>query len=91
MGTFKGIRNEKGRKKGSVNKTTALSRQIFNDILSENIHTIQNDLDSLKPLDRLKIILELSQFCVPKLRSVEMSDLTNQFKPIVINLTDHEN
>jgi hypothetical protein len=90
MGTFKGTINRKGRTKGSANKTTALSRKLFNDILEQNINTIQDDIDTLQPLERLKVLLHLAEFCIPKLKAMELDVQGSDFKPIVINFTDDE-
>lgn len=60
-----------GRAKGTPNKTTAELRERFTSILESNIETIQNDLNSLEPKDRIKTLLEISKFVIPTLKAVE--------------------
>lgn len=74
-----------GRKPGSKNKTTEELRSIFSDLLENNIDTIQKDLDSLEPEERLKILLSLSKFVIPQLKATEIST-ANDTPPIIINL-----
>lgn len=76
-----------GRTKGVVNKTTAEIREHFQNLVSDNLEQLANDLKSLEPLQRLKIIIELSKFVVPTLKATELTtDKENGFNPIVINL-----
>lgn len=60
-----------GRTKGTPNKATAELRERFTSLLESNFDTIQNDLDSLEPKDRIKTILEISKFVIPTLKSVD--------------------
>jgi hypothetical protein len=71
-----------GRSKGSENKVTSDVRQAYADLLNNNLDKLQNDLDSLKPYQRLQVILKLSEFVVPRLQNVE-ADL-NQAREIII-------
>ena len=65
-----------GRKKGTVNKATATIRDKFKEIIEKNLEQIEEDLVMLKPIERLKILAELSKFCVPTLKSVDYTDQT---------------
>ncbi len=76
-----------GRKTGSKNKTTEELRNIFTDLLQNNIKTIQKDLDSLDPEERLKILLSLSKFVIPTLKATELTRGEDQ-PPIVISFVD---
>ena len=76
-----------GRTAGAVNKTTAEIRKHFQNLVSDNLEQLNEDLKSLEPLQRLKMIIEISKFVVPTLKATELTtDKENGFSPIVINL-----
>jgi hypothetical protein len=77
-----------GRTAGAVNKTTAEIREHYQKLVSNNLEQLDNDLKSLEPLQRLKMIIELSKFVVPTLKATELNTTgtENGFNPIVINL-----
>ena len=68
---FRGTPNTSGRPKGSANKATSKVRVAFTQLVENNIEKMQKDLDSLEPKDRLKLILDLASFIIPKLKNVE--------------------
>ena len=89
MGNFKGVRNVNGRPKGAVNLITAEIREHFQNLVSDNLEQLDSDLKSLEPLQRLKIIIELSKFVVPTLRATELTTgEENGFNPITINFIE---
>ena len=61
-----------GRKAGSLNRATKDIRDAFSLLIQNNIDTLQKDLDSLEPKERVKLLLDMAQFVVPKLRSVDL-------------------
>ncbi len=61
-----------GRTHGAVGKVTTKIKEAFSELLENNLERLQDDLDSLEPKDRLKIILELASYTTPKLKAVEM-------------------
>lgn len=73
-----------GRKPGSKNKTTEEIRESFQELLENNLSKLQEDLDKLEPEERLKIILALSKFVLPTLKTTELKG--NPQQPIIINL-----
>lgn len=75
-----------GRVKGQPNKTTAEIREKFQELISKNLDQFDEDLKSIEPLQRLKIIIELSKFVVPTLKATELTTTENEFKPVIINL-----
>ena len=82
---FEQNNNLGGRKAGSVNKISQEIRTIFNKLVSDNIDSLQTDIDRLKPLERLKIILELAKFILPTLKAIEVTEENNRsFQPIEI-------
>lgn len=66
--------NPNGRPAGSPNKITAEIRNAFQLLVSNNIDTLQADLDSMKPTERVKAMLELMKFVLPTLRAVEITE-----------------
>ena len=69
-GTFG--KNNSGRPKGSVNKSSNEIRETFQLLLVNNIEKIQEDLNELEPKDRIKLLLDLSNYILPKLRSIDL-------------------
>jgi len=61
-----------GRKAGSLNRATKDIRDAFTLLIENNIDTLQKDLDSLEPKERVKLLLDMAQFVVPKLRNVDL-------------------
>lgn len=61
-----------GKAKGTPNKVTAHIREAFTNLLTNNLDKIEEDLKAIKePEKRVKLFLELAQFCSPKLRSID--------------------
>jgi hypothetical protein len=83
--SFKGIR-QNGRAPGVPNKLTAIARESFNELLNGNLERIQADLDKCRPEIRIRLILELAQFCLPKLKSIELNDISDKerIQPLII-------
>ena len=82
----KGIKTG-GRTKGAVNKTTTEIREHYQKLVSDNLEQLDKDLKSLEPLQRLRMVIELSKFVVPTLRATELNTgAENGLKPLVINL-----
>ena len=72
MTGFRGTQNKSGRPKGVQNKDTAQIRTSFQLLIENNLEQLENDLKELKPFERIKMILELSKFVVPHLKSMEL-------------------
>lgn len=67
-----------GRQKGTENKITSDIRDKFNQLLNDNLDTLDNDLKALEPKDRINAILQLSKFVIPQLKATEI----NQVNPV---------
>src|ERR1035437_362931 len=65
--------NERGRPKGSTNKTTRLLREIISDFLDKNFEKIEQDFDKLSPKERVKAYCDLLQYGLPKLQATSLS------------------
>jgi len=74
-----------GRKAGVKNKDLTDVRAKFQLLIDNNIDALQSDLDCLKPLDRIKAIIELSKFCLPTLKAIDSIDTNDKERePVVI-------
>jgi len=92
MSEFKGTINRSGRPKGAQSKVTIETRKAFNELIDGNIGQIQEDLQKLKPYERIKVLLDMARFVIPTLKAVELDNQTQteRFKPIIINFTHNE-
>ena len=46
-------------------------RERFQSILNENLEQLTKDLQTLEPKDRIKVLLDISRFVLPTLKSVD--------------------
>ena len=67
-----------GRTAGTVNKTTTEIREHFQNLVSDSLVQLKEDLNSLEPLQRLKMIMELSKFIVPTLKATELTETNDK-------------
>lgn len=84
MSGFKGIQNTEGRTPGTPNKVTAKVRESFATLLENNLDRFQEDLNALKPSERLSVILHVAKFVIPILKAVEVTDNGERERPQVI-------
>ena len=77
-------------REGVPNKSTNEVRRAFQLLVENNLPKMQNDLDSLEPKDRVKIMLDMAKFILPQLQSISIDDLREQeaqgFNVLTINL-----
>jgi hypothetical protein len=66
-----------GRKLGTSNKSTNEIRELINDIVSNEIDYIFNNLDKLTLNERIEVTLKLLPFALPKLQSIRIDDVSN--------------
>jgi hypothetical protein len=66
----------RGRKVGSQNLTTQSIKQNLQMLVENNMETLDADLKSLSPKDRIKAITDLCKFIVPTLKQVD-AEVTN--------------
>ena len=69
---FKKGNNLGGRSTGSKNKITQKIRDSFSKLINDNLEGLQNDLDDLEAKDRLRIIIDLAGYVIPKMKAVEV-------------------
>ena len=68
--TFK--KGEGGRPKGSKNRVTAAVRESLTLAVKNSIINIEEDLQAMKPKDRLNVITNLLKYIIPTLKASEM-------------------
>jgi hypothetical protein len=61
-----------GRPKGSVNKSSNEIRETFQLLLSNNLEKIQDDLNELEAKERVKFMLDLASFIIPKMKAIDV-------------------
>ena len=65
-----------GRKAGTPNKATTEIKEAFQMLLEDNLPTLQRDISSLEPKERVIFMLELASFIIPKMKSVDLKEKT---------------
>lgn len=81
------ILNPSGRPKGAANKTTSEIRAAFQMLISENIEQLQSDIDKLKPSERINIIMQMANYILPKMQTLNVTEMVNlEYKELQILL-----
>ena len=80
-----------GRQKGTPNRTTKNIKEAINLIVSNNIDRLQDDIDSLEPKERIKVIIDFLPFVVPKLQSVQTDAEPEAKEPVTIRFENYDN
>ena len=75
--------NPNGRTKGASNKSSARVKEAFQSLVEQNLEQMEEDLYSLKPKERLDVLMGLASYIMPKMKSIEVeatlqSDTTQQ-------------
>lgn len=93
MGKFeKGNTYSTGRKLGSKNRASAEIRDAFQLLVNNNLEKLQSDLDSLEANDRIKHVIALAAFVIPRKKASDVS-ISQNFDDVPlfnINLGDVE-
>jgi hypothetical protein len=75
--------NLNGRPEGSKNKSTQQIRESIQQLVENNIESIQESLDSMSPKDKMKYIIDLLKLVLPSLRPVEYFNSTKENVPSI--------
>lgn len=67
-----------GRQLGTPNKTTSELRQTIKAIIESQFENIINDIELLKPYQRLDIITKLLPYAIPKLMPNQNDKIENE-------------
>jgi hypothetical protein len=63
-----------GRKKGTPNKATKMTRDLINNLLCEEYDRFQKELAGLKPNEFCKLYVDLIRYVTPTLKSVDINE-----------------
>lgn len=80
-------KGNKGKPKGSLNKSSEKIRLAFAQLLEDNLDTLIEDISKLEPKDRARFFLDLSKYIVPTLKASEISFGGDSGKIPVITFT----
>ena len=79
-------RNTKGRPPGAINRLGADLRGDIIEFITENFDSIKYDFAALKsPRDRIKLFIELLQYGLPRLQSIELTDDIDRLDDIQVD------
>jgi len=74
-----------GRLAGTPNKATTEIKEAFQMLLEDNLPTLKRDISSLEPKERVKFMLELASFIIPKMKSVDLKSIDTEVITIDFN------
>ena len=76
-----------GRQKGTPNKNTNEIREYLQRLISVNLDTLQSDLDSLEPKDRLLFLEKILPYIIPKYTNlqIESEHTFSKDSPLIID------
>lgn len=80
----------RGRPKGSSNKLNDDVRKAYRDLVQGMIPVLEKDLKKMKPNERVNAIIKLSQYILPRLQSVEVSNESEMMKDRMVDWSDIE-
>ena len=89
MTGFKGTRNENGRPKGSLNKTTAEAKALLQKIVNNELETIAERLEQLDNKERIDAVIKLLPYIVPRQTEIAV-DAKSGFNPVVVNIVGED-
>jgi hypothetical protein len=75
-----------GRKKGQPNLITQSIRESFQKLIEDSLPQLEKDLQEIEPSQRLKIIIDLAAYVIPKLKTIESRIET--VEPIYIDFSE---
>ena len=79
MGLKKGqSNNRKGRPKGSENKVNKPIREFITSFVDNNFDKIQEVYDSLEPKMKMKVLIDLTGFVLPKYAAIPFPNETDE-------------
>ena len=85
---FKGER-QNGR--STPNKANTKVKEAFASLLENNLEGLQKDINSLEAKDRLRFLIDLSAYVIPKLKAIEVTNENeNKVNPIYVEIATPE-
>ena len=82
-----------GRTKGVLNKSTAETRTLLNNIVGNQLDDVENLLSKLEPKEKLDAIIKLLPYVLPRQSeiAIESKEEEEHFHPITVNLIKPKN
>lgn len=77
-----------GRPKGSENKATGATREAFKLLVDQNFDKLQSWIEQTaqdSPKDAFYMVMDLAQFCLPRLKAIEV---TGEVQQTVVRFID---
>lgn len=85
------VSNPKGRPKGAKSKTTAEIRSFIQQVMSENLPHLKEDLDAMSPGMRWMIIEKMTKYFMPSLtKNDNQNQQSGEVKIVVEYTNDNE-
>ena len=89
MAGFRGIRNNEGRPKGSLNKTSVQTKKLIEKLVASELKGIDSLLEKLEPKERVDAIIKLLAYVIPKNSHIEIdAPALNQLQPITLTIVE---
>ena len=73
-----------GRVAGVPNRSTSEIREHIQFLVEDNLDLLNEDIKSLEPIDRIKIITQLAKFILPTLKAEEITAKEAPLNPTII-------
>lgn len=83
------LAGRKSSRAGITDKCTMQTREAFQKLVENNLPQLQEDLNSLEPKDRVKAIIQLASFVLPRLAAVDLTTGGDQLDRYV-TITAHD-
>ena len=85
------LAGSKSSRAGITDKCTMQTREAFQKLVENNLSRLQEDLDSMESKDRVKMVIQLASFILPKLAAVDITTGGEQIERYVtIKYQDNE-
>ena len=88
----KGIKTG-GRTAGTVNKTTAETKELLQKIISNELDNIEGMLNKLEPKERIDAVIKLLPYIVPKQQeiAIDSKPMINGITVTIVNPNEDDN
>lgn len=88
----KGIKTG-GRTAGTVNKTTAETKELLQKIVSNELDNIEGMLNKLEPKERIDAVIKLLPYIVPKQQeiAIDSKPMINGITVTIVNPNEDDN
>jgi hypothetical protein len=86
--SFNGTR-QNGR--STPNRSNSKIKQAFTDLIESNLDKLKADLNGLEGKDRLRFIIDLASYVLPKMKAIEVTNESeSNVNPIIVEIVSKE-